>query len=66
MVVFCSDCLKFICGSHPRVKKAQFVRGLSVDFNAWFTFQTSYKKPGPPTPSKKAGRLSLQVSVVVV
>lgn len=24
--------------------------------------QTSYKKPGPPTPSKKGGRLSLQVS----
>lgn len=23
---------------------------------------TSYKKPGPPTPSKNGGRLSLQVS----
>lgn len=26
--------------------------------------QTSYKKPGPPTPSKKGGRQSLQVNEI--
>lgn len=29
--------------------------------NYLFLFQTSYKKPGPPTPSKNGGRVSLSV-----